>query len=150
MSTPPNTPSRPLMRLVDLLGTRPDPERPRWHDLYMIVWGAALIALSDWALVSGTASGMDRLMYMQLMALSAALMLASSGASGLLLRRGNGALSRWFSILQALAFFPTVVFVSLWLYELLGVVGVIGWSALVVSVFCFAAARRCDRSGQAG
>ena len=149
MSTPPNAPPRPLMRLADLLGARPDPERSNAASWYLVVLGAAMVALNA---RPGAGWGSPGEPYTQLVALSLALMLASLGASGLLLRRGNAALSRWFSVLQALTFFPIVVFMGLSLYEWLGVVGVISWSAFVVAVICFGAARRRrrDRGGHAG
>lgn len=146
MSAPP----RSLMRLVGLLGTRPDPERSGGAGWFMVVVGAANIALSAWALASGPTPGTDP--DTRLVALSVGLMLASCGASILLLRHGNEALSRWFSVLQALALFPVVAFTGLSLYGWLGVVGALGWFALMVAVFCFDAVRRRrrDNGGHAG
>ena len=139
-------PPLPLMRLVGLLGTRPDPERSGG---YLVVLGAALFALNAWLLATGPAASGNNT-YTQLSALSVALMLASLGASRLLLRRGDAALSRWFSVLQALTVFPIVVFMGLSLYEWSGVVGAIGWCAFLVVVFCFdAARRRRDGGGRA-
>lgn len=141
-----------LMRLVGLLGARPGSERSgggersRGANWFLIVVGAANVALSAWALASGPTSATDA--YTRLAAFSGGLMLASWGAEGLLLRRGDGSLSRWSSVLGALTLFPLVAFVGLLLHDWLGVAGAVGWSAFVVAVFCFDAPRR-RRSRQA-
>ena len=147
MSTP-NVTARPLARLVDLLGARPDPGRSdRWH-WYLVVFGAfffaqgALRGAGWWGSLHGDP-------YAWLLTLCVGMNFASWGASGLLLRRGREALSMWLSIFQALLFFPMTAFLFLAVWAWLGLPWAVGLALAACAIF-YAVRSRRSRQGNEG
>jgi Na+-driven multidrug efflux pump len=132
MSTPTNETSRPLMRLVDRLGTSPHlglSDGRHWRSIFLGAVIFALNALPDPGWVSSTADQYARLLWLCLGPI-----LVSQGASGLLLRRGKETLSLWFSVLQALLTVPLVALGFLLLYEWVGLPWAVGVAAAVCAV----------------
>lgn len=144
MSMPSNAMPRALVSLLDLLGARPDPARSDgWH-WRLVACGTALFALgvprgAGWGSWGSSFPGDP---YAWLVQLCVGISTASLGASGLLLRRGNRALSPGFSVLQALLFFPMSTFLLLMCYEWLG----LAWAAGVPLTICAVSAVRWKRS----
>ena len=146
MSTPTSETPRPLTRLVDLFGARPDPNRSDGWYWYMLVLGALLLAVNvlpgaGWNFSSGDP-------YTQLLALSVGLNMASWGASGLLLRRGREALAVGLSVLQALNFFPMTAFLFLAVWGRFGLPWAVGL-ALAACTFYAVVRRRSRRHERA-
>lgn len=144
MSTPPHATTRPLERLVDLLGARPDPGRSDGWYWRLVVAGAVMFAVNVLPGAEWVSSASDQ--YARLLALCVGLTLASWGASGLLLRRGSEALSVWLSIFQAVNFFPMTALLFLAIREWLGLPWAVG---LAVAACAFHAVVR-KRSRQYG
>ncbi len=130
MSAPTNETPRSLMRLVDRIGTSPDPglsDGRHWRSIFFGAVIFALNALPDPGWVSSPADQYSRLLWLCL-----GPTLVSQGASGLLMRRGKETLSLWFSVLQALLTVPMVAFGFLLLYEWVG----LPWAVGVVVAAC--------------
>jgi Na+-driven multidrug efflux pump len=132
MITPPNARPHPVTRFVDRLGARPDPglsDGRHWRSIFLGAVIFALNALPDPGWVSSPAD-----QYVRLLWLCLGLTFVSSGASGLLLRRGKEALSLWFSVLWILLFFPSTVLLFLLLYEWLGPPWAVGLAAAACAI----------------
>ena len=140
MSIPTNETSRPLMRLVDQLGTSPDLGRSDGSHWRLIFAGAVLFALNALPGAGWVSSTADQ--YARLLALCLGPTLVSSGASGLLMRRGNGTLSLWFSILEALLSLPMLALLVLLLYEWLGLHWTVGVVVAACTIFYVVRLRR--------
>lgn len=133
MSTPPTETPRPLMRLMDRLGTSPDLEHSNGRHWRSIFFGVVIFVLNALPEAGWVSSPADQ--YARLLALCLGQVLVSQGASGLLLRRGNETLSLWFSVLQALLSVPLVAFGFLLLYEWVGLPWTVGLAAAVCAIF---------------
>ena len=132
MSTPTNETPRPLVRLVDRLGTRPDLGQSDGRHWRSVVAGVVLFVLNVLPEAGWVSSPADQ--YARLVWLCLGPVMASSGASGLLLRRGNETLSLWFSVLQALLTVPLVALLFLLLYEWVGLPWAVG-VAVAAAIF---------------
>jgi hypothetical protein len=139
MSTPTNETTRPLERLVDRLGARPDLGRSDGRHWRLVVAGAVLFVVNALPEAGWVSSPADQ--YARLLALCLGLTFVSWGASGLLLRRDNGTLSLWFSVLWSLLFLPTTVLLFLLLYEWLG----LPWAVAAAVAACAISAVRWKR-----
>ena len=141
-----NAKTRPLTRLVDLFGIRPDLERSDgWH-WRLVVAGAVLFALNALPEAGWDSSHGDA--YTQLLALCVGLNMASWGASGLLLRRGREALSVGFSVFQALNFFPMTALLFLAIRGWFGLPWAVGMAVAAYAFFAVAR-KRSRRYGRA-
>ena len=143
MSTPTNETPRPLARLVDRLGTRPYLGQSDGRHWRSVVAGVVLFVVNALPEAGWVSSPADQ--YARLLALCLGPVLASQGASGLLLRRGNETLSLWFSVLQALLTVPLVVLGLLLLYEWVGLPWAVG---VVVAAWAIFYVIRWKRSRQ--
>lgn len=147
-----NGPPRPLTRLVDVLGARPDPERSKGSHVLLVLLGAAMVALNAWPGAGWGSPGDDP--YTAPLALAVGLSMACYGASGLLLRVGREGPSLWFSGLQALLLFPMVALGFLLLSGWVGPLWAAGGSALFLGACWLSAARsrrfRHDPADRAG
>ena len=133
MSTPTNETPRPLEKLVDRLGTRPDLEHSNSRHWRLVVLGTVLFALNALPEAGWVSSPADQ--YSRLLALCLGPTLVSQGASGLLLRRGNETLSLWFSVLQALLTVPLVALGFLLLHEWVGLPWTVGVAVAACAIF---------------
>lgn len=143
-----NATTRPLTRLVDLLGARPDPGRSdRWH-WYLVVFGAFLFAQgalrgAGWWDYSSHGDP-----YAWLLMLCVGMNFASWGASGLLLRRGREASSMWLSVFQALLFFPMTAFLFLAVWAWVGLPWAVGLALAACVIFYAVRARRSRQDNE--